>query len=66
MTTNSITTSTLTINIDNTTDNTIHPNTYIPTTFCSKCQISKELTKFNKQNKNNDGNFNHCKNCINN
>ena len=66
MTTVNITTSATTININNNTDKPINSNMYIPTKVCSKCRIIKELTEFNKEQRNKDGYLNQCKNCINN
>ena len=62
-TTNNITTFTVNMSIYNNTDQTINPNTYIPTKVCSKCRTIKQLTKFFKDNKSNDGYKNQCKNC---
>ena len=54
-TTNNITTSTVTINNYNKTDQTINPNTYIPTKVCNTCRIIKQLIEFPKDNTKNDG-----------
>ena len=66
MTTVNITTSTDTININNNTDQTINPNTCIPTKVCKTCRIIKYITEFHKDKSISDGYKNQCKNCISN
>ena len=47
-TTNNITTSTNTININNNTDQTVNPNMDIFTKVCNKCRTITYVTKFYK------------------
>ena len=63
MTTNNITTSTVTINNYTTITHTNEQINFIPTKVCNRCFQIKQLTEFYKAKANKDGYQCHCKNC---
>ena len=62
-TTNNITTSTNTININNNTDQTVNPNMDIFTKVCNKCRTITYVTEFYKDKSKKDGYHTQCKIC---